>query len=295
MRPARPWTQTTASWPITATPAEVYAALICGDRLRQWFSEYAHVDAKVGGDFRFWGRFTPGSPGRADVAQQISVLAPNERIEFTWRLLGVDSTVLLLIASHEAGTILTVEQRLNDTLGMDREREFVDDFWRLSFANLMMHLGGLSALTRPDFSDPDPVVAHTILIEAPRAVVFAVLTQPDFINQWSGSTRAAVEVNAGTYRLGWQYEHEGRQVTGGPTSILAIKHNEYLELDWPDWRGDASVTGQRIGFTLTDAGSATNVAFTHRGFSRATDISDYGYGWIHFLSEIRRVSTEALG
>ncbi len=287
------WTQTTASWPIAAPPAAVYDALTSSDRLCQWFAEHADVDAHVGGNFHFWGRHTPGVPSQSDSAQKITVLTPNQQLGFSWHVLGVDSTVMLSIAPHAQGATLTVQHAFANAPDMERPRAFVDDFWRLSFANLIMHLSGMSGLTRPDFSDPAPVIQQSLVIDAPKGVVFEVLINPELINVWSGSTRAAVDVQAGVYQLGWQYEHEGRQVNGGPTRILNMVADSYLKLDWPDWRGDESVTGQRIVFALSDAESRTRVDFTHSGFARAADLSDYGFGWIHFLSEISRVALEA--
>jgi hypothetical protein len=49
------------------------------------------------------------------------------------------------------------------------------------------------------------------------------------------------------------------------------------------------VTGQTISFTLTQEGSATRVDFVHSGFTRAADISDYPFGWDHFLGELEKV------
>ena len=78
---------------------------------------------------------------------------------------------------------------------------------------------------------------------------------------------------------------------GGPTRILEIVPNEKLVLDWPDWRGDTSVTGQTIGFFLRPVGSATELTFVHAGFSRTADISDYPFGWGQFMGELKRVLT----
>ena len=61
-----------------------------------------------------------------------------------------------------------------------------------------------------------------------------------------------------------------------------------LVLDWPDWRGDTTVTGQTTPWLLEPVGSATRVTFIHAGFSRTTDIGDYPFGWVWFLDQLNR-------
>jgi hypothetical protein len=64
-------------------------------------------------------------------------------------------------------------------------------------------------------------------------------------------------------------------------------------LTWPDWRGDATPTGQTISFTLEPEGQGTRLTFVHAGFSRTTDVSDYPFGWSWFLDGLKR-EAEAL-
>lgn len=283
------WTQTTASWPIPATPGAVFRALSDDTELEAWFSEHAEVEATPGGSYRFWGRHTLGSPTAEEATQRIVELVPDQRLGFTWRVLGVDSRVLLTLESEGEGTKVTADHTLEGELDVPRSRELIDDFWRLSFGNLTVHLGGGRAPLRPDFSDPAPEIRMSVVIDAPPEAVFRALMEPELVNQWTGSTNAAIDVEAGTYSYGWQYEHEGKQVAGGPTRILELVPDRRLVVDWPDWRGDASVTGQTIAFTLTPEGSSTRVDFVHSGFSRTADISDYPFGWGYFLGELEKV------
>lgn len=288
-----PWAQTTTSWPIAATPAAIFAALTDAEQLRRWFAEEVEVDPVPGGVFRFWGRHTLGSPSAAEATQRLTEVAPGERIGFTWRLLGVESRVTLTIIPEGEGAKLSARHEFDAELGVSRQRELIDDFWRLSFGNLAVHLTGTAGFLRPDFADPTPEIRMSIVIDAPREVVFRALMDPELVNQWAGTDQAVIDPVAGVYRFGWKYEHEGKQVAGGPTRILVLVENERLVLDWPDWRGDASVTGQTISFTLTPEGAGTRVEFVHAGFTRPADISDYPFGWGHFLGELRRVALTA--
>jgi uncharacterized protein YndB with AHSA1/START domain len=282
------WTQTTASWPIPAIPGAVFRALSDPAELEAWFAEHAEVEATPGGAYRFWGRHTLGTPSAEEATQRLTELVPDQRLAFTWRVMGVESQVVLALTPEGEATKVTAKHTLEGELDVPRPHELIDDFWRLSFGNLTVHLGGGAAL-RPDFSDPEPEIRMSLVIDASPEAVFRALMDPELVNRWTGSTSAAIDVEAGTYSYGWQYEHEGKQVTGGPTRILELVPNRRLVLDWPDWRGDPSVTGQTISFTLTQEGSATRVDFVHSGFTRAADISDYPFGWDHFLGELEKV------
>lgn len=286
------WTVTTTSWPMPAEPRTVFAALTDAEQLRAWFAEHAEVEPRIGGAYRFWGKHTPGTPAAAPATQRLTEFAPHDRLAYAWTMLGVASRVRLSVAAADGnGTKVTAEHEFDRALDMPRAREYVDDFWRLSFGNLSVHLGGGSGFLRPDFSDPSPEIRLSILIAAPPAAVFRALIDPALVNQWVGSTTARVEPRVGgVYAFGWQYEIDGRQVAGGPTKILELEPDRRLVVDWPDWRGDASVTGQTIAFTLAPEGTGTRVELVHAGFSRAADVSDYPFGWGHFAGELRKVA-----
>ncbi len=287
------WTQTTTSWPLPAKADAVWHAITDGAALPAWFAEHAQVALTVGGAYRFWGKYTLGAPTAAEATQRITELVPGERLGFTWTVMGVESTVVLRVVVAGDTTKIAVEQTFARDLRAPRQQSLVDDFWRLSFGNLTTHLSGGSGLMRPDFTDTAPAIKLSVVINAPRESVFRALMDPALVNQWTGSTRAVIDATAGTYSYGWEYEVEGKKVKGGPTRILELVPNERLVLDWPDWRGDETVTGQTIAFTLSSEGAATRVDFVHAGFTRAADISDYPFGWGHFLAEIGRVSRES--
>ena len=130
------------------------------------------------------------------------------------------------------------------------------------------------------------------VIDAPPEVVFRALVEPERVARWfgagGGSDSAVVEPRVGgRYDVGWQYRVDGRDVHGGPTRVLDIVPDEGLVLDWPDWRGDASVVGQRIEFHLVPNGGGTRLTFVHAGFGRAADVGDYGFGWGELLDGLR--------
>ncbi len=286
------WTWTTTSWPLPFEPRAIFHALTDPGELKRWFAEEVQVDPVPGGPYRFWGRYTPGTRGPEEADQILEEVVPDQGITFRWTLLGVPTRVRITVEPRgKKGSVISVEHSGEQALGIPRDREFVDDFWRLSFGNLGAHLAGGSGLLRPDFDDPAPEIRLAIVIDAPPSAVFRALMEPELVNRWVGSTSAQVDPRVGgAYSYGWEYEIDGRTVQGGPTRILELEENRRLVVDWPDWRGDESVTGQTVTFTLHPEGDGTRVELLHSGFTRVADISDYPFGWGHFLNELRKVS-----
>ena len=276
---------------LTATPARVFRALADRTELTSWFAEHAAPGTASGESFRFWGRHTLGAPSAAEATQQLTRFEPDTAVAFTWRLHDTDTEVTVTLAAEPDGasTKLTLRHEIRGELGVPRSRELIDDLWRFSLGNLSCHLAGGGGIVWPDYADPAPEVRMVITIEAPPEAVFRALIEPEQINRWFGTTSAIVEPKVGgRYDLHWQYKVDGKEVHGGPTTILEFVPNRKLVLDWPDWRGDTSVTGQTITWLLEPAGSATRVTFIHAGFSRTTDISDYPFGWVWFLDQLKK-------
>lgn len=280
------------SWTLAAPVAAVYAALTDPAQLERWFAEHVDVHPVSGGAYRFWGRHSLATLTAADAHQVITRIEPGRALEFTWPLHGVPGSVAIALAAEEEATRLTLHHHVAGELPVPRQRDLIDDHWKLAFGNLAAHLAGGSGIVRPDFTDPAPEVRLVITIDAPPEAVFRALVEPDTIKRWFDSASPVVEPRVGgRYSLGWKYQVDGRDVQGGPTRILELVPNEKLVLDWPDWRGDESMKPTRIAFHLEPDGAATKVTFVHSGFERATDISDYPFGWGYFLGKLREVGS----
>ncbi|MBV9880737.1 MAG: SRPBCC domain-containing protein [Gemmatirosa sp.] len=282
------WTHTHHAT-LDAPPSQVFRALTDPAALERWFAEHVDVGDAPGAPYRFWGRHTLGSRDGGPPRQTITAYVPNEALGFRWPLLGVDTEVRYALAPEGDGTRLTVTHDVPGDLGMPRERELIEDHWHLVAGNLRAHLGSGDDIMRPDYDDPAPEVRITMTIAAPVDVVFRALIEPERINRWFGTNAAEVDPRVGgRYATNWRYKIDGRDVAGGPTTILEMVPNERLVLDWPDWRGDATVTGQTITFQLEPIGDAsTRLTFVHAGFGRATDIGDYPFGWQGFLGGLK--------
>jgi uncharacterized protein YndB with AHSA1/START domain len=278
-----PWTHE-HSWKLEATPERVFAALMEPAQLTRWFTEHAEIVPQPGGDYRFWGKHTLGTPRKGSATQRITRLEQGRVLAFSWMVYGVDTQVTLALASEGDGSRLTLHHEIKGELPLPRPKELIDDHWRLAFGNLTAFLADGTGLLLPDYTDPSPEIRMKLTINAPPEVVFQALITPESINQWFGTQSAEVDPRpGGKYLLSWKYQVDGRDVMGGPTKILELVPGQKLVLDWPDWRGDASVSGQTITFLLKPAGKGTELTFVHAGFSRTADISDYGFGWPYFL------------
>ncbi len=279
-------------WDLEADPSRVFRALT--GELTTWFAEHAEPGSQVGAPFRFWGRHTLGMPTREQATQQLTRYEKDRVLAFTWVMNGAPSEVSWTVAPREGGSTFKVAHSFESEPPGPRARELVDDLWRLAAGNLMSHLAGGDGILLPDFADPSPVVHFSLYIDASPARVFQTITDPALVNQWFQTQSADVDLReGGRYATNWAYKVDGRDVQGGPTKILELVPGKKLVLDWPDWRGDASVNTQTITFELEPEGKGTRLEFTHAGFARAADISDYPFGWRFFLKELARVATGA--
>jgi uncharacterized protein YndB with AHSA1/START domain len=282
----------THGWTLPATPDRVFRALTDPAELTTWFAEEVQIEPRANGVYRFWGRHTLGTPPREDARQTITRFEPNSVLVFSWPINEVDTDVTFTLAPDGAGTRLTLVHQVAGDLGVPRQRELIDDHWRLAIGNLSAHLGG-GAPVLPDYFDPTPEIRMTMPLDAPPSTAFRALIEPERINRWFGAKSAVVEPRVGgRYDLDWTYKVDGTDVVGGPTKILEMIPGVKLVLDWPDWRGDVSVVGQTITFLLApDGKGGTTLTFVHAGFGRTTDMSDYGFGWRHFLDQLQKEVT----
>ncbi|HEY7189369.1 MAG TPA: SRPBCC family protein [Vicinamibacterales bacterium] len=273
---------------LPAPPDRVFTALTQASELQRWFAEHALVDVRPGGRFQFWGKHTYGAPPEPDERQQVTRLEANRVLGFRWPFEGLESEVVLTLtpAAESNATQLLVEHHFDRT-SRSADIDAVDDLWRLTTGNLAAHLRGGDGIVLVDYTDDSPEIRTSIVIDAPPDRVFRALIDPAVLNTWI-ATAAEVEPHVGgRYSYGWNYQHGGRDVTGGPTRILELVPNERLVTDWPDWRGDPRKPPTRVAWLIEPFGSKTRVTVVHGEFPRAVDISDYPFGWRGFLDQLK--------
>lgn len=288
------WTHDFA-FPVPAPVGRVFHALTSERELETWFAEHARVEPRVGGAYRFWGRHTVCTPDEDEADGTITTFEPDARLAFEWRVCGTPGSVTFTLTPEETemgpATKVAVRHALDAHLDRPRPRDLIDDWWRLVLGNLTAHVVGKGEVLRPDFTDPDPEIRLSMSVDAPPSAVFRALIEPDALREWMGAPDPVVEPRTGgRYELGWKYEVDGQEVSGGPMEILDIVPDELLRVSWPDWRGNSAVPTQTITWRLEPEGAGSRVTLVHSGFTRAVDFSDYPFGWGHFMSEMARVA-----
>lgn len=285
------WTYEYA-YPIHAPADRIFRALTDAGEMERWFAEHAKVEPKVGGRFEFWGRHTLGTPAEAEAGGRIEALESDRTLSFTWEVHGVPSTVTIGLSPEETelgpATRVAIRHDLEAAIGMPRPKELIDDWWRFNLGNLAAHAAGHGEVLRVDFDDPSPEIQLSMEMAASPEKVFRALTEPDALNRWMAQGAKVDLREGGRYDLGFTPE----AYDGPPMRILELVPNEKLVISWLDWRGDASVPEQSVTWLLEPSGQGTRVTLIHSGFVRAVDLSDYPFGWGHFLGRLEEVSAE---
>lgn len=286
------WTHD-SSLAIPADPGRIFTALTSRAEVEQWFAEHARVDPTPGGSYRFWGRHTIGTPDESGATGRVIAVEPNVRLEFDWTLFGVASRVTLTLTPEEnergRATRVAVRHELEGRIEQPRPEALIDDWWRLAMGNLRAHITGSGDVLRPDFADPRPEIRIVTTIDASRERVFRALTEPAALNRWLAKD-ATVELRVGgRFDLGWK-SADGAPLERTAMEILDLVANEKLTISWPDWRGNTSVQATSVTWLLEPLGNGTKVTLVHSGFVRPVDLSDYPFGWRHFLSEMAKVA-----
>lgn len=126
-----------------------------------------------------------------------------------------------------------------------------------------------------------------IEIAAPRATVFAFLTDPDKILRWMG-TKAQVEpIPGGIYLLSMNDTHTAR---GQFTEVIPVHRLAYSF----GWEGDENVPpgSTLVEIDLVEKDGGTLVRFTHGGLPDEKERANHETGWNHYL---RRLAVAAAG
>jgi uncharacterized protein YndB with AHSA1/START domain len=88
-----------------ATPDEVWAALTEPESIRRWLFAAAVLEPRVGGEFRLdWS-------DKEQATGSVLVWDPPSVLEVEWRERQIESVLHIELASSQAGTVLTLDQR----------------------------------------------------------------------------------------------------------------------------------------------------------------------------------------
>ena len=129
------------------------------------------------------------------------------------------------------------------------------------------------------------VVRRETHIAAPRASVFAFLTDPDKIVQWMG-TEATTEVHPGGMYL---LKGVGSATARGTFREVVPVHRLAYSFGW-EGNEEVSPGSSLIEIDLIEQDGGTLLRMTHSGLPNATTQASHGKGWAHYLGRLTEVS-----
>jgi uncharacterized protein YndB with AHSA1/START domain len=129
------------------------------------------------------------------------------------------------------------------------------------------------------------VVQRETHIAAPRASVFAFLTDPDKIVQWMG-TEAVTEVHPGGMYL---LKGVGSATARGAFREVVPVHRLAYSFGW---EGDEEVSpgSSLIEIDLIEQDGGTLLRMTHSGLPTAETQASHGKGWAHYLGRLTQAA-----
>jgi len=125
------------------------------------------------------------------------------------------------------------------------------------------------------------VVRRETHIAAPRASVFAFLTDPDKIVQWMG-TEATTEVHPGGMYL---LKGVGSATARGTFREVVPVHRLAYSFGW-EGRDHMPPGSGLIEIDLIDEGGGTLLRLTHSGLPNADECASHEKGWTHYLARL---------
>jgi uncharacterized protein YndB with AHSA1/START domain len=129
------------------------------------------------------------------------------------------------------------------------------------------------------------VVQRETHIAAPRASVFAFLTDPDKIVQWMG-TEATTEMHPGGLYL---LKGVGRATARGAFREVVPVHRLAYSFGW-DANDEVPPGSSLIEIDLIEKDGGTLLRMTHSGLPNATTQASHGKGWAHYLGRLTEVA-----
>ena len=129
------------------------------------------------------------------------------------------------------------------------------------------------------------VVRRETHIAAPRASVFAFLTDPDKIVQWMG-TEATTEVHPGGMYL---LKGVGSATARGTFREVVPVHRLAYSFGW-EGNEEVSPGSSLIEIDLIEQDGGTLLRMTHSGLPNATTQASHGKGWAHYLGRLTEVA-----
>ena len=127
------------------------------------------------------------------------------------------------------------------------------------------------------------VVRREMHIAAPRATVFAFLTDPEKIVSWIGAEATTEAHPGGLYLV--KGVRDRTNVARGTFREVVPVHRLAYSFGW-DGREEVPPGSSLIEIDLIDQDDGTLLRMTHSGLPNATQCANHDKGWAHYLSRL---------
>jgi len=134
------------------------------------------------------------------------------------------------------------------------------------------------------------VVQRETYIEAPRATVFAYLTDPEKIVSWMGA-EAATETRPGGLYLVKGFGGDGARAARGTFQEVVPVHRLAYSFGW-DGSQEVPPGSSLVEIDLLERNGGTLMRLTHSGLPNASQCANHDGGWGHYLG---RLAVAAVG
>ena len=128
-----------------------------------------------------------------------------------------------------------------------------------------------------------PVLRREVQIAAPRAAVFAFLTDPEKILSWIGAEATTEAYPGGLYLVKGIGSH-ANVARGAFREVVPIHRLAYSF----GWEGSEEVPpgSSLIEIDLVERDGGTLLRMTHSGLPDATQVAYHDRGWAHYLGRL---------
>jgi uncharacterized protein YndB with AHSA1/START domain len=132
------------------------------------------------------------------------------------------------------------------------------------------------------------VVRREMHIAAPRATVFAFLTDPEKIVSWIGAEATTEAHPGGLYLV--KGVREASNVARGTFREVVPVHRLAYSFGW-EGRQEVPPGSSLIEIDLIEQDGGTLLRMTHSGLPNATECANHNKGWAHYLGRLAVAAT----
>ncbi len=133
------------------------------------------------------------------------------------------------------------------------------------------------------------VVRRETFIDAPRAAVFAFLTDPEKIVSWMGAEATTEPHPGGLYLVKGVGGDSVRAARGAFREVVPV-HRLAYSFGW-DGSGVVPPGSSLVEIDLTERDGGTLLRLTHNGLPNAVQCANHSIGWGHYLGRLAIAAT----